>query len=241
MEELFTVYVRQCFQNSFNNSSSSSKFEDRFSERYMEEMIKVHDLPAHARDVLIAVAVTSEMRRARLTEEILAILHQNKETSGSLSCALCAKTVYKNKIVRGAEFFILHSSTISGEETKSDVCFLCCSTHARLVENTYGITHICVDLNEYIQEICSSAAGESAWEKMVAPRHRTLPVSQWKKTRSSPPLTPVESEIIRYWNCIKLWTDPPAPAVPPGVPSAAAQPAGGTEGTPAEDANKDKK
>lgn len=224
MDELFTEHARKYFQN---RSDESLRFEDAFSERFMEEMKKLCNLPAHAWDLLRAVAVTSEMRRGRLTEEILAILRQNKETGGTLSCALCAKTVYKNKIVRGAEFFILDSTTINGEKTKSDLCFLCCSTHARLLEHTYGITHICVDLNGYMKKICDtfgSVDAESVWEKMVAPRHRTLPVSQWKKTRSAPPLTPVEGEIIRYWNCIKLWTEPPAVPLP-GQGASAADPA----------------
>lgn len=219
MDESFTTYVRNCFDK--NRSFDFTIFEDAFSEHYIKTIKELAAvLPEHAWDTLRAVLATTKMYNARLGDQLLASLQQNPETSGALSCALCGKTVYKNKIVKGTEFFVLASSTFGGDKdvTRSDLVFLCCSTHAQLVKHVYGIAHCCVDLKEYIEESSASngggtKGGEEAgeWAKVVAPRHQTIPVSQWKKTRASPPLTPFECEIIRYWNCVKLWTEPPPP------------------------------
>lgn len=207
MEESFTTHVKNCFVAE-GDMPQSSEFEDNFNEHYVKNMKETAPkFPEHAWELLRAVAVASQVYGEKL-EHKLEEIKKELGNSGPWYCAFCAKTVYKNKVVKGAELCLLDSEMIATDKRAQNcIAFFCCSTHVPLVKNMYGLTHACMDLRELIQK-----HKDCTWEKAVSPKNASLLISQWKKPRSGPPLTVFEQEMITYWNCIKLWTTATADA-----------------------------
>lgn len=185
IETLYPFYAESQIKKNLNLPMTDEEREktELFMSTYENEIfIEAHKRYNDQTGVLLAVSLTNSLHFVKpATEADVA------EQTAPKYCALCKRTVWKNKIVKGSEMFILDDKT----------AFWTCSAHAKRIRNVFDISHF---FTMFERAISNSLSGVSSREEALHSKYANTSMLEWKLSKQA---TPTVHQVVNYLNILK--------------------------------------